>query len=700
MKTNIKLFPLVIFLVSSLIAKANNSTAPGDSTEKVTTVVIVKKPSVSKRPVGLQSVAETKKSNYKRWTSLGYSGYIRSYNQFRHMPVRYSGQPAAENLLTVNGLDIVANAYTGYQEPLMLLRLEGAPTVNTFFKLEYMFDHQMTGIFKEPDGSTDTGPSSKGTRRTMGYRVLQFTAGANTKIGDFTLISGGGVNWYRLSPFTMWNYEYRDDMFERYPWEPEGSSWGRYNKFYGDQNIARDARWGNTGTQGFILEAKNLPKGFNVSLLYGKTDNSGGFQSYLSRTPKNMASGRVEKNFGRHKLGINYFSQFGHVNPSDYYGRVKQQIATVDGRLNFQKFKIYFEAGAGRYQDSIRLRERNVGDSTFIDPTISGKSDVKGLDYNWAPAVNFTIETSKELTFIPLSLQLFYVDKSVVNVNSSALNSANPRAVSDLKNVGTPSVTTFFPGAITDIGQMTNNRTGAYLKHEDSYGKLKVIVAAGASQELEQLFDSVSFWHKASPFSRSRFAYFQNYLGPYGRLTSLFRRTYEVIGITDTANNYKKGYNTIDLSLKYKFNILQRELILSNYNNYNSVQKGFSPIPKFNDDAFIRTFYEEIMAFYAVHPKVTLIGFYCYERVWGNQDTELADAEGNKIVGTDGNVAKTATGRPVDQTGHGYGVGLDYDFSGRAGIYLRHRWFEHSDKNFTKDKFRGMESTVELKIFF
>ncbi|MBX9853116.1 MAG: hypothetical protein K2X86_15340 [Cytophagaceae bacterium] len=702
MKTTTKLFPVILFLVGSfanVFAITEGDSSEVRSLSPGTTVVKAKESnSIYKLPVGLTSITETKKTNYKRWKSLGYSGYIRSFNQYRHLPVRYPNQPSAEDLITLNGLDIVNGAITGYQEPLFLLRLEGAPTVNTNFKLEYAFDHQMTGLFNEPFSSTVGGPSSTATRRAMAYRVLQFTAGTHTRVGDFTLIAGGGVNWYRLSPFTMWNYEYRDDMFDRYPWEPEGVAWGRYNRFYGDQNIARDARWGNTGTQGFILQGKNLPLGFGFSALYGKTDNSGGFQSYKARTPKNMAAGRLEKGVGRHKIGVNYFSQFGFTNTTGKY-KIKQQILTADGRLNFNKFKIFIEGGIGRYQDSVLAKTVKMGDSTYTNAGVSGKSDVLGFNYNWAPCFNFNLETFKELTFIPLNFQFFYVDKSVVNVNSAVLNSANTHALSDLSNFGQASVTTTFLGAITDIGQMTNNRWGTYLKHEGSYGKLKVIIATGMSQELQNMFDSVSFWHKANSFTRSRFAYFQNYLGPYGRIMSIFRRTYETIGITDSTD-YLKGYNTLDLSLKYKFRILNRELILANYMNYNSVQKGFSAIPQFSNQAFIRTFYEEVMAFYALHPKVTVIGFFSWERVLGNMSTELADASGNKITDASGQIKFDPAGRPVDQTGYGYGVGLDYDISGRAGLFLRHRWFEHSDKNFTKDTFKGMESTIELKIFF
>ena len=77
----------------------------------------------------------TAKKEYKRWTGLKYSGYIRSYNQFRTMPQHYTNAPQADQLLTLNGLDILNNStFTGYQEPLFLLRLEGSPTTKTWFQ--------------------------------------------------------------------------------------------------------------------------------------------------------------------------------------------------------------------------------------------------------------------------------------------------------------------------------------------------------------------------------------------------------------------------------------------------------------------------------------------------------------------------------------------------------------------------------------
>jgi len=720
---HIRFLTFIFLCVSIVSAYAEGK----DSLEVTTESTLVKIKPVEYRKKSPTDVKAVNAVQYNRWKGMKYSGYVRSYNQFRDMPERYSGP---KQLINVNGLDIVNGAYTGYQEPLLLIRAEGNPTARTWFQVEYMFDNQMIGKVREDTTIGQNGIASNLNRRAMTYRILQFKAGTSTKIGDFSLTAGGGVNWHRMSPFTLWNYEYRDDMFERYPWDPEQAAWNKYNVFYSSQNIARDARWGNTATQGFIIEGKNLPKGFAFSFLYGKTDNSGGYQTYNTKIPKNLLAGRLEKGIKSHKVGFNYFSQIGFTDGTAF-NRIRQKIISTDGRLNFENFRIFYEVGFGQWQDGII--DRNAADFLYGDLdmtdslmnqlgiTKAGKDYMlkTGRDFGWHNnawqnnrALSLQFDFKKELTLIPLNLQLFSIGKGVVNVNSQVLNSANNHAIGTPANAGTAYDITTFEGAITDIGQMTNNRQGLYLKHEDSYGKLKVSVAYGVSQEIENdtanTQNMISYWHQANPFSRSRFTYFQGFTGPYGRVSSIFRRTYEKFYITDADSliNYKKSFNTLGLSLKYKFNLFQREMIIANYNVMNSVGDQLAALPsmKFGDDptnkAFLRTFYEEFMLFYGIHPKVTVLGMVCYEKVWGNNRLNLADSVGAEIQGADKKPTYSATGKTISQTGHGYGIGIDYDFAGKAGLYIRNRWFEHRDKNFTLDRFRGMETTVELKIFF
>ncbi|HWZ22435.1 MAG TPA: hypothetical protein VNW06_07250, partial [Cytophagaceae bacterium] len=155
-----------------------------------------------------------------------------------------------------------------------------------------------------------------------------------------------------------------------------------------------------------------------------------------------------------------------------------------------------------------------------------------------------------------------------------------------------------------------------------------------------------------------------------------------------------------DLELKYKFQLFGKELIVTNFNIYNSVQDVLSPIPVFSSKAFIRTFYEEFMMFYALHPKVTLVEFFGMERDLGNKRTELADASGKLITNANGAPIASPNGKAVNQTGYGFGTGFDYNFHTRASLNLRYRHYSYSDKNFTLDKFSGNEITTEFKVFF
>jgi hypothetical protein len=660
-------------------AKVSGIGLPGDTIIHTSSSLLLKSPGqklvASAFNSGLQGFSQIHSTNYKRWTGIKYSGYIRSFTQFRYMPVRYYGP---QDLITQNGLDVYNGGYNGYNEPLMLLRMEGAPTSKTFFKIEYAFDNQMAGRLIENTFAAGSGPSASSNRRASAYRILQFQAGASTKLGEFKLTAGGGILWQRFSQFTLWQYQYRDDMFERYPWEPEGSAWqNRYSKYYGGGTIPRDARWGNAGTQGFIIEGKALPLGFEGGLLFGKTDNSGGFQTYKVRTPKNAIAGKLGKSIGRHKLFVNYFSQYGFQDAQARY-RVKQQILTIDGILNYNKFKILFEAGAGRFMDYIV-----VNDDRYEKKSVAPG----GIDYNWknpwkSRCINLVIDKGK------FNAQLYSISKTVVNVNSEVINSANSHALGSVSSINSVNDITTFAGIITDIGQMTNNRQALNLRFENNEKKFKYLIATGIGQEIENLgkndprFNAVTVQHRANAFTRSRFGYYNNSLGPYGRVTNVFRRSFETFAITDVNPDYKKSYNNLDVNLKYKIAFLKKEMIFINYINANTVQIGL--MPKLSKAAFVRTFYEEFTTFYSLHPKLSLVAFFSIERNAGGNRTQLS----------------SDNGKPVNMTDQGYGLGFDYDINGKTGFYVRQRWFNHSDKNYSLDKFRGFESSAELKIFF
>lgn len=656
------------------------------------------------------TVAKTKKNWFK---AMRYSGWARFYPMYRNMKTYYDIAPESGLTLPVN-----ISADDGYQQPLMLFKMEANPTAKTSFLFELQFDN----LLKRKTNLTD----STGKLANL-YVLFCLQGDIDTRVGHFKLIAGGGSNWYRFSPSTLWGYQYRDDLFERYPWEPEGHDFGRYTSAYAIGDMPRDQRFGKQATQGFIFEGTNLPHGFDAAVLYGKAVTSGGFQSYITQAPINIFGTRVGKVLGAHKVGFNYFNEFGHYNNFVIYkpivkgtdtfyvedNHVSQIVTTVDGTFQFNKFSFYTELGVGSYLSSTY----NEG---LRDDAKSGVGNVSKYKRKWDETLFLEVTTKKNFLPVILKVSAYRIGANVVNINSSVANTSVEQAK---PAVNTPNnyYTNYFDGMVTDIGQLANNRQGINLSvSKRFFNRLSTKLGLSMAQEIKNLYgdlrngarigadsvadnpytNSISFEHRLNGLSRSRFAFAQRFTGPYGRIQSIYRRTYENIAITDTVVDYKKSFSVIDLDLKYKTRFLGKEIIFSSFSIFSSVQDNWSPIPVVGEKAFIRIFYEEFMTFYAIHPKLTLVGFLGMERVLGNSRTELADEDGNLIVDAQNRPIADPNGKAVNQTGYGYGLGFDYNFHARASLNMRNRWYTHEDKNFTLDKFRGYEATLEFKVFF
>lgn len=719
MRTKLKAFLLILCTSISIISFAENNKEnlknPKDtsSTKKGAEFLELSANKMA-GALGLIDQEDEVHNGKTVFQGLKYSGYVRLWGFYRNMQERYN-IPAPEN----RGLSYPVNLSVGdgYQEPLGLFRIEANPTSSTWFQMEYYFGHRMGRGFEDPNNRQFSNGYS-----AMVYRIFQFTGGVHTKFGSFKLIAGGGANWYKLSPFTMWQFQYRDDMFERYPWEPQGNDWGRYSSFYNEGDIARDVRWGKRATQGFILEASNLPGGFGATVLYGKNANSSGFQSYLSGAPRNMFSGRVTKHVGSHTFGFNYFDDYGYTENSANIKKFKVfnedrsdsstykvetnknslKILSMDARVNFRNIKLFGEFGAGSY-----LSE-NYNDSLPDKITnMNARTDkIHNFARTWTPMGLLEAKFSESLFQIPGKLTMFYIGRRVVN-NTSVIQNTSIESIKPDPETPDEFNVNYFDGMVTEIDQWANNRKGIQLKLNKSLGDWRLGLGYKVSQENKNLYDSrvndsighaangVTFQHRLNALSRSRFQFYQRFSGAYGRISHNYRRTFEFLPVTDPDStvDYKKAFNVLDFSLKYKTRLFGRELILSNYINYNSAQDFVSGLPVFSDDAFLRYFYEEFLAFYHIHPKVTVIGFGGFERARGNERTILADENGDETTDPE-------EGNPINQYGYGWGYGIDYNFKTNATLHLRHRFYDHEDMNFTRDKFRGNEITLEMKIFF
>lgn len=585
------------------------------------------------------SSAGSDKVKYQPLRELQWSGYVRTYFYYRNLEEKYFDTPGGQNWFSANG---------GYNEPFMRLTASGHPTSKTSFEVQYTFDNLLTG-----QGSVDQ--SGKSGKISLPLQTLKFAGTHSSKYGNFSM-QAGGIFFYTMTSLTIGGYSTRDDPFERLPWEGETNSKKRYEKYYYEGSVRRayQSRFGSNPIQGFVLEGNSLPYGLGGIALIGKSTSSGGYQSWLESSPRKLQAYRLYKNFSGQLFGVNYMNSFGYT---DQFLRQKEtvNIITVDSRIKLKEITITAELGMGNYMNPI-------------------------LAKSGGELINASFSTTKKLTYLPLLFHVYQISPNVVNPNSELVNSS----VASLANNRFNDSTQFSnsPGAITDAGQLTNNRRGLNLTLQKDIKNFKIGITLCAAEEIENRFDAITFQHRLNKVARSRFNFFSTKVGPYQRISSIYLTTFETIKI-NTTDQYKKRFNTLDLNLRYKFRLFHKDILVFNYTNYNSVQRALSVIPVGTSKAFINYLYNEITTMASLNSKVTAIGLFGYEKVTGSKETELAP-----------------NGNPINQVGYAYGAGLDFDIKERAGIYIRYRIFSHKDVNFTLDKFRGQEASVEFKVFF
>lgn len=571
-----------------------------------------------------------------------WNGTFRSYFYYRHLPVKYDDTPSGENWYKLNG---------GYNEPLIRLNAKASPTPNSNIEIEYTFDNLMTGQL------TGTGSSGEYGRVSLPLQSIRLNSDVSSKYGNFRL-QAGGIRFYSLTALTFGGFTNENDIFERLPWESEDHPWTRYKKYYGKSQSAQAAnsRFGSAIFQGVIFEGEGLPLGLGLRSMFGKSINSGGYQSWLNNNPKKVQAHRLSKKFSNLYSGFNFYNSFGRISETSRQSEVSR-IVTTDFDLNF---------------NGVLAFSGEVGYGDYVSPSIGR---------NGGEIIKAEVNINERVSWLNIDLQCYRIDEQVVNQNSELINttvSSASNIYGDTSNLGNG----YLPGVITNFRQLTNNRQGVNLKLNKGFGNFKASLGIGASQELVNVNQAVAFQHRLNKDARSKFNVFQTGVGPYDRLTSIYLTTYETIGITDTVPVGLKSFNTLDFKLKYNTWVLGKEVVFISTTNYNTVSDKFNALPN-SEDAFLKVLYFDSQAFIHLKKDLVLVLMSGIERAQGSMRTELAE-----------------NGKPIDQKGKAFGVGFDLQLNDRAGLYLRHRWFSHKDENFTKDHFSGTDSSVELKIFF
>jgi hypothetical protein len=623
-----------------------------------------------------QSTSQTPKAYWKKgYSNIEVSGFARFELLHRHLDNRYtSGIGTAQlrqDALLINGLypDPSDNSRIGgYQQPFLMLQFDIKPIYNTTLKMDLQLDNQLTGKIVGGDSLRD--------RRVQMYRYINVQA-EHVKNWGTLKMSAGAVYFVNWTPLTLSNYFMRNDEFERLPWEWRTNSFETYEQVYLNKSVHRTNILTNANVGGVMLEADKLPGQFGFKALFAKTGNvNNGFNldPNNANNYKYMQAFRLTKNLAGLDLGLNFYDQVGYRTNSalrtDMTNKDEETIITANVGSIKKHLSVSAEFGIAKYNSVLY-------------------TDTSAIKFPYTPISRFNIE-SNHIRNLSMSLMGYYIGNGYLNANSGVMNGT----VFGTTNTGSTALqyinsSNTIPRAVTELGQLAANRMGLVYAINPDFGKLKTSIGLGWNQETtkDSLSNFISIQHRVAALNRSRFMFYAGQYGPYANLTNVFRRSWESFYISDKSI-YEKlpQFFTVDLSLKYKTKFLGKDIILTEYSNYNNVTSG-TGMSAWGGTNLLSYVFNEFATYYRLDKTFTLVLQYCVEHI----ETDGTRLSKNK---------DTQGGAGTNQTGKSYGVGIDIITGARSGLYLRQKWYEHYDKNFELDKFNGYESSAELKIFF
>jgi hypothetical protein len=569
---------------------------------------------------------------------LSINGYYRFITNYRHLYESYTHLRNNRN-----------NIFVGddSQIPQLMLNISGSVDGATSFGTDLFMWSPMTGAGQAQNvKGLNLGISLYGTH--------------NTKHGEFN-IRTGGINWYALSPFTFQaNKGYdRYSIFERNPWDPNTSKViSRYETFYNVGAINQDTRWGNQAFQGVIAEGNKLPHGLSTSIMYGKTQLDGG----LSPIPNASYGGKIKKEYGNNFISINTFNNRSFTD-SLQKKQIGFNIVTTEFAQHTKYLNINGEIGLGQ---------------TYVQNQNNKWGILLSIKASKVLAKNHSIE----LHAYRISPRVF--NNSAIFINSSIQQNFT---ASQSNQLVLPAVAS----ALTQIGQLVNNRQGIEVNTQINFGKFKNNIGYATSMELQNLSNKITYGHPINSLVMSRFWRwnFPSDVGPYNNISRIYRGVYETVLLTDIDNTtllpkYKKYFNAFEINSKYSFKLARKPMYIFYLGQFSSAQNKFSLFTQLTPSALLRTYYHQLEFYYSLSNAIVWTNYLGAERIIANYQTEV----------------NATTQRPKNQSGYSWATGFDVRLSKGAGLYVKQRWFQHQDANYNLDKFRGWESTVELKVFF
>ncbi len=475
--------------------------------------------------------------------------------------------------------------------------------------------------------------------------------GTRTKYGNID-VQMGGTNFVRFSELTLSSgRQTRVSLFDRTAWT---YVWGpnvQHSSYFSANDFQRDINWGKRSVNGLSVNATNLPGNYEVNFVYGKTPFN------LSSVIDNVGAVKISKSYRLQKFGLialNSNGQSSNTNGEPYGNSTLG--ATYETNLN--EWIISAEANAGQ----------------FYAPNVKTTTDI-GLITNIRP--------SKRALGFPLNIEAYYIGADFANIHSSIINTSVEEAQFSFNGDNVPDGARPFGGTMTPFHLKSNNRTGLNLSTEFNFGPININLANGISTDLEARNNTISYYHKVNGLFLARTQRFSPNAGAYGAVKTFFRGAYETATVIDTSSLNTIAYNVGLINLKFKNKLLGRNFFLFYLGDFQSSQDNLSPVPVFSNKAYIRAQFHEFDLYYNFAKKLSLVGYIGFERIRGNEKTDLGE-----------------NGLARKQNGQVLGAGLDIVISPKSSIYVRSKWVQFEDKNFLLDHYSGLENSVEFKVIF
>ena len=558
-----------------------------------------------------------------------------------------------------------------FREPMLLLKLKGL----TKDKISFGADFMLNSPYK--------GPENVNSQLTLELG-LNLRTSFSTSFGKFNL-SSGGVNWYRQSRLTVWgNRSFnRESIYHRRPQTRLTSTPQlRYENYYNNGLIDEGVRYGNRAFQGIFINGQNLPKGFSLKGVIGKTPFNRSILDSLSNNYTGCI--RVSKKFKN-----NFNVSYNYLNSTNLIDTINNEfrgysINTLEFSKKWNLFSVHFEAGLGNYYSPEN-------------------------DFNNGEALILNISSSKKVKY-PIDIQAYRISTEFVNLTGNFLNTS---VLEIFPNTGSNNRATTirpqFNSPMVGLGIHTNNRQGVSINAQHSFGKLKINAGVGISSEIDTSISSISYRYNVNAQTLSRLYLFARDWGPYNALNSTYRNIFENVSISDTningLANFKKHFANFEFQAKYTGNLGSKKFYIFFLSRFNSCGRNLHYFPKYNLDVLISQISNQIDFNFEVSDNASIILNFGIERIIGNHITDLGDnthTSGSPVnmILNSLNSSNSIVNFARNQRNRLIGMGLDYKIGKEAMIFFRHNLYGYHDPNFVLNNLKGSETMLELKILF